>query len=91
MRRTREADPAEALVRAKQNPKDIEAQCAAADAALAAGDPDTAIALLLAAVAGLLRRGTGPGAQAAARLLRAARPAGPAGRTGPARLTSLLF
>jgi putative thioredoxin len=52
MRRTRDADPAAVLERAKQNPKDIEAQCAAADAALAAGDADTAIALLLAAVTG---------------------------------------
>lgn len=50
MRRTRDADPAAALDRAKKNPEDIGAQCAAADAAMATGDADTAIALLLAAV-----------------------------------------
>ncbi len=50
MRRTRDADPAAALERAKQNPDDIDAQCAAADAAMATGDADTAIALLLSAV-----------------------------------------
>ncbi|HEV2343984.1 MAG TPA: tetratricopeptide repeat protein [Actinocrinis sp.] len=50
LRRTRDADPAAALKRAKQNPQDIGAQCAAADAAMADGDADTAIALLLAAV-----------------------------------------
>lgn len=50
MRRTRELDPSAAIERAKQNPQDIDAQCAAADAAIATGDADTAIALLLAAV-----------------------------------------
>jgi putative thioredoxin len=91
MRRTREADPAEALNRAKQNPKDIEAQCAAADAALATGDADTAIALLLAAVQGF----TGDERDRARKLLldyfELLGPQDP--RVGPARarLTSLLF
>lgn len=50
MRRTHSADPAKALEQAKRNPQDVEAQCAAADAAMAGGDADTAIALLLAVV-----------------------------------------
>jgi putative thioredoxin len=91
MRRTREADPAAALERAKQNPKDIEAQCAAADAALAAGNADTAIALLLAAVASF----AGEERDRARKLLldyfELLGPQDP--RVGPARsrLTSLLF
>jgi putative thioredoxin len=91
MRRTREVDPAAALERAKQNPKDIEAQCAAADAALATGDADTAIALLLAAVRGF----TGDEKDRARKLLldyfELLGPQDP--RVGPARarLTSLLF
>ncbi len=91
MRRTREADPAAALERAKQNPKDIDAQCAAADAALAAGDADTALALLLAAVSGF----TGEDKDRARKLLleyfELLGPQDP--RVGPARsrLTSLLF
>jgi len=91
MRRTREADPAAALDRAKQNPKDIEAQCAAADAALATGDADTAIALLLAAVQSF----AGDEKDRARKLLldyfELLGPQDP--RVGPARsrLTSLLF
>jgi putative thioredoxin len=91
MRRTREVDPAAALERAKQNPKDIEAQCTAADAALATGDADTAIALLLAAV----RSFTGDERDRARKLLldyfELLGPQDP--RVGPARarLTSLLF
>jgi putative thioredoxin len=91
MRRTREVDPAAVLARAKQNPKDIEAQCAAADAALAAGDADTAIALLLAAVQSF----AGDERDRARKLLldyfELLGPQDP--RVGPARarLTSLLF
>src|SRR5581483_7117739 len=91
MRRTRNADPAAALALAKQNPKDIEAQCAAADAALAGGDADTALALLLAAVQGF----SGEERDRARRLLldyfELLGPQDP--RVGPARarLTSLLF
>ena len=91
MRRTRDADPAAALERAKQNPKDIDAQCAAADAALASGDTDTALALLLAAVGGF----TGDEKDRARKLLldyfELLGPQDP--RVGPARarLTSLLF
>jgi len=91
MRRTRNADPAAALALAKQNPKDIEAQCAAADAALASGDADTALALLLAAVQGF----SGEERDRARRLLldyfELLGPQDP--RVGPARarLTSLLF
>jgi putative thioredoxin len=91
MRRTRTADPAAALQRAKQNPKDIEAQCAAADAALASGDADTALALLLAAVSGF----AGEERDRARKLLldyfELLGPQDP--RVGPARarLTSLLF
>jgi putative thioredoxin len=91
MRRTRTADPAAALERAKQNPKDIEAQCAAADAAMAVGDPDTAIALLLAAVSTF----AGEERDRARKLLldyfELLGPQDP--RVGPARarLTSLLF
>jgi putative thioredoxin len=91
MRRTREADPAATLERAKQNPKDIEAQCAAADAALATGDADTAIALLLAAVQSF----AGDEKDRARKLLldyfELLGPQDP--RVGPARsrLTSLLF
>ena len=91
MRRTRDADPAAALERAKQNPKDIAAQCAAADAALATGDADTAIALLLAAVQSF----AGDEKDRARKLLldyfELLGPQDP--RVGPARsrLTSLLF
>jgi putative thioredoxin len=91
MRRTRDTDPAAALERAKQNPKDIGAQCAAADAAMAVGDADTAIALLLAAVQGF----AGEEKDRARKLLldyfELLGPQDP--RVGPARgrLTSLLF
>jgi putative thioredoxin len=91
MRRTRDTDPAAALERAKQNPKDIEAQAAAADAALAAGDADTAVALLLAAVAAF----SGEEKDRARKLLldyfELLGPQDP--RVGPARarLTTLLF
>jgi putative thioredoxin len=91
MRRTRNADPAAALAKAQQNPKDIDAQCAAADAALASGDADTALALLLAAVQGF----SGEERDRARRLLldyfELLGPQDP--RVGPARarLTALLF
>lgn len=91
MRRTRDADPAAALARAKQNPKDIEAQCAAADAALAAGDADTALALLLAAVQVF----SGDERDRARRLLldyfELLGPQDPRVTPARARLTSLLF
>jgi putative thioredoxin len=91
MRRTRSIDPAAALERAKKNPNDIDAQCAAADAAMATGDADTAIALLLAAV----RTFAGDEKDRARKLLldyfELLGPQDP--RVGPARarLTSLLF
>jgi len=91
MRRTRELDPAAALERAKQNPQDIDAQCAAADGAMATGDADTAIALLLAAV----RTFSGDEKDRARKLLldyfELLGPQDP--RVGPARgrLSSLLF
>jgi putative thioredoxin len=47
MRRTRGVDPAAALAKAQAEPQNLEARCAAADAALAAGDVDTALGLLL--------------------------------------------
>lgn len=91
MRRTRNADPAAALARAKQNPKDIEAQCAAADAALATGDADTALALLLAAVQGF----SGEERDRARKLLldyfELLGPQDPRVTPARARLTSLLF
>ncbi|MBS2961818.1 tetratricopeptide repeat protein [Actinocrinis puniceicyclus] len=91
LRRTRDADPAAAMTLAKQNPKDIDAQCAAADAAMATGDADTALALLLAAV----RVFTGEERDRARKLLldyfELLGPQDP--RVGPARsrLTTLLF
>jgi putative thioredoxin len=91
MRRTRSIDPAAALEQAKKNPDDIAAQCAAADAAMATGDADTAIALLLAAV----RTFAGDEKDRARKLLldyfELLGPQDP--RVGPARarLTSLLF
>ena len=91
MRRTRNADPAAALALAKQNPKDIEAQCAAADAALATGDADTALALLLAAVQGF----SGEERDRARKLLldyfELLGPQDPRVAPARARLTSLLF
>ncbi|HEU5357418.1 MAG TPA: tetratricopeptide repeat protein [Actinocrinis sp.] len=91
MRRTRNTDPAAALARAKQNPKDIEAQCAAADAALASGDADTALALLLAAVQGF----SGEEKDRARRLLldffELLGPQDPRVAPARARLTTLLF
>lgn len=91
MRRTRDADPAAALALAKQNPKDIEAQCAAADAALASGDADTALALLLAAVQGF----SGEERDRARRLLldffELLGPQDPRVAPARARLTTLLF
>jgi putative thioredoxin len=50
LRRTGGADPAALLAAAQAAPQDVEAQCAAADALLAAGQPEEAIALLLDAV-----------------------------------------
>jgi putative thioredoxin len=91
MRRTRAVDPAGALEQAKRNPKDIGAQCAAADAALASGDADTALALLLSAVAAF----GGEDRDRARKLLldyfEVLGPQDP--RVGPARarLTTLLF
>lgn len=91
MRRTRNADPAAALALAKQNPKDIDAQCAAADAALASGDADTALALLLAAVQGF----SGEERDRARRLLldffELLGPQDPRVAPARARLTTLLF
>src|SRR5581483_1343022 len=91
MRRTRNADPAAALALAKQNPKDMEAQCAAADAALASGDADTALALLLAAVQGF----SGEEKDRARRLLldyfELLGPQDPRVAPARARLTTLLF
>jgi putative thioredoxin len=91
MRRTRNADPAAALAKAKQNPKDIEAQCAAADAALASGDADTALALLLAAVQGF----SGEERDRARKLLldyfELLGPQDPRVAPARARLTTLLF
>ncbi len=91
MRRTRNADPAAALAKAKQNPKDIEAQCAAADAALATGDADTALALLLAAVQGF----SGDEKDRARKLLleyfELLGPQDPRVAPARAKLTSLLF
>jgi len=52
LRRTANADPAALLAAAQAAPQDVEAQCAAADALLAAGQPDEAVDLLLAAVRG---------------------------------------
>ncbi len=52
LRRTVEADPAALLAAAKAAPQDVEAQCAAADVLLAGGQPEEAVALLLAAVRG---------------------------------------
>ncbi|HEX4788447.1 MAG TPA: tetratricopeptide repeat protein, partial [Actinospica sp.] len=50
MRRTSTADPAALVAAAKAAPQDVEAQCAAADALMAFGQPEEAIALLLNAV-----------------------------------------
>jgi putative thioredoxin len=50
LRRTGGADPAALLAAAQAAPQDVEAQCAAADALLATGQPEEAIALLLDAV-----------------------------------------
>jgi putative thioredoxin len=50
MRRTSTADPAALVAAAKGAPQDVEAQCAAADALMAFGQPEEAIALLLGAV-----------------------------------------
>ena len=50
LRRTGAADPAALVAAAKAAPEDVEAQCTAADALLAAGQPEEAIALLLDAV-----------------------------------------
>jgi len=47
MRRTRGVDAAQALATAKAEPENLEARCAAADAALASGDVDTALTLVL--------------------------------------------
>jgi len=47
MRRTRGVDPAQALAKAQAEPQNLAARCAAADAALASGDVDTALTLLL--------------------------------------------
>ena len=93
MRRARDADPAKALDRAKKRPGDIDAQCAAADAAMATGDADTAIALLLAARAHVRRGRPRPGPQTTARLFRTARPGRPASSPGPrtAHLTAFLM
>lgn len=52
LRRTVTADPAAVLAAAQAAPQDVEAQCAAADVLLATGQPEEAIALLLAAVRG---------------------------------------
>ena len=47
MRRTRGVDPAQALAAAKAEPGNLEARCTAADVALASGDVDSALTLLL--------------------------------------------
>jgi putative thioredoxin len=47
MLRTQGVDPAQAAARAKAEPDNLEARCAAADAVLATGDVDTALSLLL--------------------------------------------
>lgn len=47
MRRTRGVDPAQALAKARAEPQNLAARCAAADAALAAGDVERALDLLL--------------------------------------------
>ena len=55
LRRTAAADPNAVLAKAEAAPEDVEAQCAAADVLLGAGQPEEAVALLLDAV----RRFTG--------------------------------
>jgi putative thioredoxin len=50
LRRTATADPSAVLAAAQAAPDDVEAQCAAADVLMAAGQPEDAIALLLNAV-----------------------------------------
>ena len=50
LRRTATADPTAVLAKAEAAPEDVEAQCAAADVLMAAGQPEEAIALLLNAV-----------------------------------------
>jgi putative thioredoxin len=50
LRRTSQADPAALVAAAKAAPQDVEAQCAAADALMAFGQPEEAVALLLDAV-----------------------------------------
>lgn len=50
LRRTSAADPAALLAAAKAAPDDVEAQCAAADALMAFGQPEEAVSLLLEAV-----------------------------------------
>ena len=50
LRRTGGADPAALLAAAKAAPDDVEAQCAAADALMAFGQPEEAVSLLLDAV-----------------------------------------
>jgi putative thioredoxin len=50
LRRTSKADPAALVAAAKGAPQDVEAQCAAADALMAFGQPEEAIGLLLDAV-----------------------------------------
>ena len=50
LRRTSAVDPTAVLDKAKAAPEDIEAQCAAADVLMAAGQPEEAVTLLLDAV-----------------------------------------
>ena len=56
LRRTSAVDPNAVLAKAQAAPEDIEAQCAAADVLMAAGQPEEAVTLLLEAV----RAFTGP-------------------------------
>jgi putative thioredoxin len=91
MRRTRGVEPTAALQRAKQNPKDIEAQCAAADAAMAAGNADTALALLLAAVQGFVGEERDRARKLLLDYFELLGPQDPLVAPARARLTSLLF
>jgi putative thioredoxin len=91
MRRTRGVDPAEALTKARREPANLAARTGAADAALASGNVDVALELLLDAV----RDFSGDEQDRARRLLldyfELLGPEEP--RVGPARgrLTALLF
>jgi putative thioredoxin len=91
LRRTQGIDPAAVVAHAKQNPQDLDARCAAADAVLSTGDVDGALTAML----DVIRDFTGEDRDRGRRLLldyfELLGPDDPRVAKARGRLTSLLF